>query len=67
MRGKYVDVFGTEDADAEDEDDDDDDDDSSLGLDDDLLTGMRRFAWAYAKEVGGLVMGVVDGLAGGTR
>ena len=62
MRGHYVDVFGTEDADAEDEDDD-----LSLGLDDDLLTGMRRFAWAYAKGVGGLVMGVVDGLAGGTR
>lgn len=65
MRGQYVDVFGTEDAEAEDEDDDDDD--ASLGLDDDLLTGMRRFAWAYAKGVGGLVMGVVDGLAGGTR
>ena len=66
MRGQYVDVFGPEDPGAEDEDDDDDDD-LSLGLDDDLLTGMRRFAWAYAKGVGGLVMGVVDGLAGGTR
>lgn len=60
-----------EDADAE------DDDDLPLDLNhgppppppgllddnDDLPTAVRRFAWTYAKGLGGLVMGIVDGFA----
>ena len=63
---------GYQDADA------DDDDDLALDLNhdhppppplgllddnDDLPTAVRRFAWTYAKGLGGLVMGIVDGFA----
>lgn len=40
-------------------------DDLPLSLDEGLQTSLRRFAWAYARGLGGLVMGVVDGLAMG--
>lgn len=53
-------------------DDDDPADDEDLiddpppGLDEDVPTAMLQFAWAYAKGLGGLVMGVMDGVARGT-
>lgn len=51
---------------TDDPDDGDLIDDPPPGLDDDTATAMRQFAWAYVKGLGGLVMGVVDGLARGT-
>lgn len=59
MRGQYVTTI---------DDDPDDEDlinDPPPGLDDDPPTAMRKFAWAYAKGLRGLVMGVMDGLARG--
>lgn len=41
------------------------DDDLPPGFDVDLPTAAGRFAWAYVRGLGGLVMGVVDGLARG--
>lgn len=32
-----------------------------LGLDDGTRTALAKFAWAYVKGLGGLVMGVMDG------
>lgn len=75
MRGQYVTVRDDDDdggIDIKEEDDEGDEEgnweseNASLGLNDDLVTGVRKFAWAYAKGLGGLVMGVVDGLARGS-
>ena len=59
LRGKYVTFLD------DDPDDEDLDNDLPPGLDDDSPTAMCKFAWAYAKGLGGLVMGVLDGLARG--
>ena len=59
LRGKYFTVLDDDPDDAE------LDKDPPPGLDDDLSTAMCNFAWAYVKGLGGLVMGVLDGLARG--
>ncbi len=43
----------------------DPDNDLPPGFNDDLAIAMCKFAWAYAKGLGGLVMGVMNGLARG--
>lgn len=63
LKGQYVAISDDDHDEIDAEDTDDLDDDPSLGLDDDLQTAMRKFAWAYAKGLGGLVMGVMDGFA----
>ena len=64
LKGHYVAITDDDhDHEIDVEDTDDIDDDPSLGLDDDLQTAMRKFAWAYAKGLGRLVMGVMDGFA----
>ncbi len=57
--GAYVEI------DDEGDFDEDGDAEGLLGLDDDLVTSMGRFAWAYVRGLGGLVVGVVDGWARG--
>lgn len=42
-----------------------DEDDLPPGLDTDLPTALRQFAWAYVRGLGGLVMGVADMTYGG--
>ena len=64
MRGDYVNAFDAFPSAVHDGEGGGNDEDE-LGLHDDVWKALARFAWAYVKGLGGLVMGVMDGFTRG--